>query len=113
MTTERREPMDTGRSCAMPHGESDRAPDGRACGGDRERGRVTTSKRHDLNEWQIERSLLRSTAERAALRPALATTRMVERVEDPIRQAVRPLPAAVLVAGVSAPRAHGRLPRLL
>jgi uncharacterized protein (TIGR02996 family) len=40
------------------------------------------SKRHDLNEWQMEPSQLRSTAERDELRRALATTRMVERVED-------------------------------
>jgi uncharacterized protein (TIGR02996 family) len=43
---------------------------------------VTTSKRHDLNEWQLEPSVLRSTAERDALRQALSTTHMVERVED-------------------------------
>lgn len=36
----------------------------------------------DLNEWQIEPSLPRSTADRDALRASLTTTRIAERVEN-------------------------------
>jgi uncharacterized protein (TIGR02996 family) len=41
-----------------------------------------TSKQHDLTEWQPEPSLMRTTAEREAVRHALSTSIMVQRIED-------------------------------
>ena len=41
-----------------------------------------TSKQHDLNEWQAERSPMRSTVERDELRRGLSVPRILEGIED-------------------------------